>query len=313
MVEDEDELRRLAVRELEERGYLVLAAANGVEAMAVARSLERPVDLLVTDVVMPEMNGVELAESLVELWPTVAVLFMSGHLDEGAMERHPLDPDADLLPKPFTPDQLGRRARHALDRAAANRRARVPKHLRAEATRSLTQGSKRYPTPRTVRTHRGLSGSTSILRRMRRMCSVTVPASCHSDEESHTWASSCSRVKTCRGEPARKASRANSLAVVSTRRSDTLISRAMVSMTRSPNSRVPFDEAELRRGAAAAQDRAHPGGQLGRGEGLHDVVVGAQLEAQHPVGLVALGRDQDDRARRWCGGWRPGRRSRPRW
>jgi PAS domain S-box-containing protein len=134
VVEDEDELRRLAVRELEERGYLVLAAANGVEALAVARSLERPVDLLVTDVVMPEMNGVELAESLVDLWPELAVLFMSGHLDEGAMERHPLDPDADLLPKPFTPDQLGRRARHALDRGAANRRNRVPKHLRAQAS-----------------------------------------------------------------------------------------------------------------------------------------------------------------------------------
>jgi PAS domain S-box-containing protein len=135
VVEDEDELRRLAVRELEERGYLVLAAADGVEALAVARSLERSIDLLVTDVVMPEMNGVELAESLVDLWPSVAVLFMSGHLDEGAMERHPLDPDADLLPKPFTPDQLGRRARLALDRAAASRKNRVvPAPLRAEAT-----------------------------------------------------------------------------------------------------------------------------------------------------------------------------------
>jgi len=134
VVEDEDELRRLAVRELEELGYLVLAAANGVEALQVARSLERPVDLLVTDVVMPEMNGVELAESLVDLWPELAVLFMSGHLDEGAMERHPLDPDADLLPKPFTPDQLGRRARHALDRAAASRKTRVLNHLRAKAS-----------------------------------------------------------------------------------------------------------------------------------------------------------------------------------
>jgi len=135
VVEDEDELRRLAVRELEERGYLVLAAANGVEALAVARSLERPVDLLVTDVVMPEMNGVELAESLVDLWPGLSVLFMSGHLDDGAMERHPLDPDADLLPKPFTPDQLGRRARHALDVGAASRKSRLAaEHLRAEAT-----------------------------------------------------------------------------------------------------------------------------------------------------------------------------------
>jgi PAS domain S-box-containing protein len=133
VVEDEDELRRLAVRELEERGYLVLAAANGVEAMEVARSLERPIDLLVTDVVMPEMNGVELAQSLLELWPSVAVLFMSGHLDEGAMERHPLDPDADLLAKPFTPAQLARRARHALDRAASKGRV-APKRWRSEAT-----------------------------------------------------------------------------------------------------------------------------------------------------------------------------------
>jgi two-component system, cell cycle sensor histidine kinase and response regulator CckA len=135
VVEDEDELRRLAVRELEERGYLVLAAGDGVEALEVARALERPVDLLVTDVVMPEMSGVELAESLVELWPTLAVLCVSGHLDEGAMERHPLDPDADLLPKPFTPDQLGRRARHALDHAAANRKSRAAaEQLRAEAS-----------------------------------------------------------------------------------------------------------------------------------------------------------------------------------
>ena len=64
----------------------------------------------------------------------VAVLFMSGHLDEGAMERHPLDPDADLLPKPFTPNQLGGRARHALDRAESTRRTRVTKQLRAEAS-----------------------------------------------------------------------------------------------------------------------------------------------------------------------------------
>jgi len=64
---------------------------------------------------------VELAEALVGLWPSLAVLFVSGHLDEAALHRHPLDPDADLLPKPFTPGQLGRRARQALDRAAAQR------------------------------------------------------------------------------------------------------------------------------------------------------------------------------------------------
>ncbi|HUY64103.1 MAG TPA: ATP-binding protein, partial [Acidimicrobiales bacterium] len=135
VVEDEDELRRLAVRELEERGYLVLAAANGMEASQVARSLERPLDILVTDVVMPEMSGVELADNLVALWPTLTVLFMSGHLDEAAVARHPLEADADLLAKPFTPDQLGRRVRQALDRNAAVRKAgTVPEHLRARAT-----------------------------------------------------------------------------------------------------------------------------------------------------------------------------------
>jgi two-component system, cell cycle sensor histidine kinase and response regulator CckA len=137
VVEDEEELRRLAVGELEERGYLVLAAANGMEACEVARSLERPLDLLVTDVVMPEMNGSELADTLLQMWPTMAVLFMSGHLDEGALERHPLDPDADLLPKPFTPDQLGRRARQAVDRSIANRKKGVlPERLRTRATGS---------------------------------------------------------------------------------------------------------------------------------------------------------------------------------
>ena len=133
MVEDEDELRRLAVRELEERGYLVLAAANGVEALAVARSLERPR--------RPARHRRGHARderrragrvSSSTCGRRLAVLFMSGHLDEGAMARHPLDPDADLLPKPFTPDQLGRRARHALDRAAA-RAARAVRSRRPGA------------------------------------------------------------------------------------------------------------------------------------------------------------------------------------
>jgi PAS domain S-box-containing protein len=134
VVEDEPEVRRLAVQELEERGYIVLAAENGAEGLMVARSLERPLDALVTDVVMPEMNGVELAGALVDRWPWIAVLFMSGHLDEGALQRHPLDPDADLLAKPFTPEQLARRVRQALDRAAGNRGAgAVHEHMGTRA------------------------------------------------------------------------------------------------------------------------------------------------------------------------------------
>ena len=123
------------------------------------------------------------------LWPTLAVLFMSGHLDEDAMARHPLDPDADLLAKPFTPDQLGRRARVTrLDRAAATRKGRVlPQHLRARGDRGPDSGLEAVADAPHGAHPAGRVGVASILRRMRRMCSVTVPASCHSEEESHTW------------------------------------------------------------------------------------------------------------------------------
>jgi two-component system, cell cycle sensor histidine kinase and response regulator CckA len=121
LVEDEEELRRLAVRELDRRGYAVVVAAAGAEALEVARSLDGRIDLLVTDIVMPGMSGVELAARVNEQWPSLPVLFVSGHLDEGSVGRHPLADDADLLAKPFTPDQLGHRVRQALDRADARR------------------------------------------------------------------------------------------------------------------------------------------------------------------------------------------------
>jgi PAS domain S-box-containing protein len=119
LVEDEEELRRLAVRELDRRGYAVVVASGGAEALEVARSLDGRIDLLVTDVVMPGMSGIELAARATELWPLMPVLFVSGHLDEGSVGRHRMAEDADLLAKPFTPNQLGQRVRQALDRAQA--------------------------------------------------------------------------------------------------------------------------------------------------------------------------------------------------
>jgi two-component system, cell cycle sensor histidine kinase and response regulator CckA len=125
LVEDEEELRRLAVRELDRRGYAVVVASNGGEALEVARSLDGRIDLLVTDVVMPGMSGIELAAQANELWPLLPVLFVSGHLDEGSVGRHRMNDDADLLAKPFTPDQLGHRVRQALDRSQARGREGV--------------------------------------------------------------------------------------------------------------------------------------------------------------------------------------------
>ena len=122
LVEDEEELRRLAVRELDRRGYAVVVASAGAEALEVAHSLDGRIDLLVTDVVMPGMSGIELAARVNELWPLLPVLFVSGHLDEGSVGRNPMADDADLLAKPFTPDQLGHRVRQALDRAQARDR-----------------------------------------------------------------------------------------------------------------------------------------------------------------------------------------------
>ncbi|HXQ44583.1 MAG TPA: GAF domain-containing protein [Acidimicrobiales bacterium] len=125
LVEDEEELRRLAVRELDRRGYAVVVASGGAEALEVARSLDGRIDLLVTDVVMPGMSGVELAARANELWPLLPVLFVSGHLDEGSVGRQRMAEDADLLAKPFTPDQLGHRVRQALDRSQARGREGV--------------------------------------------------------------------------------------------------------------------------------------------------------------------------------------------
>jgi DNA-binding response OmpR family regulator len=91
--------------------------ASGNEALAVAGGLEAALDLLVTDVVMPEMSGVVLADELVARFPELPVLFVSGHAADNPRTGTLLDDDADLLAKPYTPQQLARRVRLALDRA----------------------------------------------------------------------------------------------------------------------------------------------------------------------------------------------------
>ncbi|MGC8472606.1 MAG: GAF domain-containing protein [Acidimicrobiales bacterium] len=119
VVDDEPEVLRLEVRELEAAGFEVLGTANASEALHLLGARGGAVDLLVTDVVMPGMNGIELASAVRFSYPDVGVLFVSGHLDEDAAPKSPLPEQASLLTKPFAPDELTRRARETLARGRA--------------------------------------------------------------------------------------------------------------------------------------------------------------------------------------------------
>jgi two-component system, cell cycle sensor histidine kinase and response regulator CckA len=109
LVEDEPALRKLVVTVLEEQGYVVLSAGNGLDAVTVAERHGGSIDLLVTDVVMPKLSGPELAGQLRALRPGLEVLFMSGYNDSRLVSRGVEDMRANLIVKPFTPDQLVQR------------------------------------------------------------------------------------------------------------------------------------------------------------------------------------------------------------
>jgi two-component system cell cycle sensor histidine kinase/response regulator CckA len=114
LVEDDAGVRRLACELLQVAGYTVLAAAGGAEALAIAEKYPGPVDLLLTDVVMPGMSGRDLARRLAERRPETKVVFMSGYTDDAIVHHGVLSPGTLLLGKPFTPATLGRRVREAL-------------------------------------------------------------------------------------------------------------------------------------------------------------------------------------------------------
>ena len=104
-------VRQLVGRVLRELGYEVFEASSGEEALSVADNLERPIDLLVTDVVMPGMSGRELAELLTVARPTTRVLFMSGYTEEAIVHHGVLGGEAEFIGKPFTPQELAQKVR----------------------------------------------------------------------------------------------------------------------------------------------------------------------------------------------------------
>jgi two-component system, cell cycle sensor histidine kinase and response regulator CckA len=115
LVEDAEPLRKLAHMFLKDNGYRVLTAADGEDALQVARQHAAPIQLLLTDVVMPGINGRVLAERLGPWQPGMKVLYMSGYTDSFIAGHGVLEPGTHLLHKPFTDEVLIRKVRQVLD------------------------------------------------------------------------------------------------------------------------------------------------------------------------------------------------------
>jgi CheY-like chemotaxis protein len=116
LVEDEPAVREVAARLLRERGYHVLVAANGDEALQLARAHPKDkIHLLVTDVVMPRLSGKMVADQLKALQPDMKVLFISGYADDTIIQSGKENTSLAFLQKPFSPALLAHKIRAMLD------------------------------------------------------------------------------------------------------------------------------------------------------------------------------------------------------
>jgi two-component system cell cycle sensor histidine kinase/response regulator CckA len=114
LVEDDEQLRRLTHRALATQGYTVLEAARGSTALDIARRHKGPIDLLLTDVIMPDTNGPKLADTLLPARPGLRVLYMSGYPDGAIAQHGMLEPGVAYLAKPFTTEAILRKVREVL-------------------------------------------------------------------------------------------------------------------------------------------------------------------------------------------------------
>ena len=146
LVEDEAEVRDLAREVLTSCGYIVLEARHGGEGLLAGEQHHGIIHLLVTDVVMPQMSGPELAERLARVHPKMKVLYLSGHMGD-ALARRGFSDSSHILAKPFTPLTLARRARDVLDDGAATLpdKTQLPP-LTPAATRASARSARRIRT-----------------------------------------------------------------------------------------------------------------------------------------------------------------------
>ena len=117
VVEDEEDLREMMVESLKLYGYRVYSAQNGAEALELCQKHfhQQPFALLITDVVMPQMNGKELADKITRQIPGIKTLYISGYTEQAIVEHNILLEGLFFLPKPFSPSSLAGKVRHILD------------------------------------------------------------------------------------------------------------------------------------------------------------------------------------------------------
>jgi len=115
LVEDQEAVRSFALAALKQYGYHVIEASDGEEAIAAAGNYSGDIHLLLTDVVLPGMNGKELAERLKELRPNLKVLFFSGYTADVIAHHGVLNPGVAFLHKPFSQEELAQKVREVLE------------------------------------------------------------------------------------------------------------------------------------------------------------------------------------------------------
>ena len=115
VVEDEDGVRNLVCRVLKMQGYNVIEAQNGGEAYLICQKMNEPVDLVITDVVMPRMSGAEFVDRLREIWQDFKVLYMSGYTDDAIVQHGVLQSGTNYLQKPFRPLDIALKVREVLE------------------------------------------------------------------------------------------------------------------------------------------------------------------------------------------------------
>ncbi len=115
IVENEPAIRNLLQVALRRNGYTVLAAESGREALEIVRKHDDTIHLVITDVVMPDMDGPELVRQLSTIRPDTQTLFMSGYMDDTLGERGILSTNANFIQKPFSPRTIAQKVRDILD------------------------------------------------------------------------------------------------------------------------------------------------------------------------------------------------------